>query len=122
MTESNVVLYSGAATAVVVLGISLYACTTKTDITRRGMGISALATTVLFLLVITLVFQGRAIHIILSALIALVFGLHLTFNIQKLTGRYENQYSLDDYIIASLDMYVDIVQIFLALMEIFRRV
>lgn len=122
MTESNIVLYSGAATALVVMGISFYACTAKTDITRRGMGISTLMTTVVFLLIISLVFQARILQILFSAAVAIVFGLHLTFNIQKLTGKYEGQYSLDDYIIASLDMYVDIVQIFLAMMEIFRRV
>lgn len=122
MTESNIVLYAGAATALVVLGISLYACTAKKDLTRRGMGISTLMTMVIFLLIISLVFQARILQIIFSAAVALIFGLHLTFNIQKLTGKYEDQYSLDDYIIASLDMYVDIVQIFLALLEIFRRV
>jgi len=121
VTESNVVLYAGGATLVVVLAISVYACTAKRDLTSKGMGFTTLFTTMLILVIVGIVLRGHATGIALSGVVAFAFGIHLTFNIQKLTGKYEVQYSLDDYIIASLDIYVDIVQIFVAILNIFRK-
>jgi len=121
ITQSEVVLFAGIGTLIIVFGITAYALKTKGDMTRRGIAFSALFTTLLLILVCGLAFSARIAAIIYSAIIGLAFGIHLAYSIQRLTGKYEEEYSLDDYVVASLEIYIDIIQIFMTILELARR-
>lgn len=54
----------------------------------------------------------------ISMVSAVLFTFFLIYDIQKLMGNRRRAYSPDDYIIASLNIYLDIVQIFLNLLQI----
>jgi len=119
-TESDVVLFALGFTVLIVLAVSLYACFTKTDVTKKGSIISGLFMVALLVLIFALCFRSRFLSVVYSGLIGIIFTIVLAYDIQKLIGKYELQYSLDEYIMASLDLYVDIVQIFLAILSVRR--
>lgn len=60
----------------------------------------------------------RILYLIISAVSAVLFTFFLIYDIQKLMGNRRRAYSPDDYIIASLNIYLDIVQIFLNLLQL----
>lgn len=114
-TDSKIVLFAGGFTVGITLAISAYACLTKTDLTRKGYVLSGLATVILMMVILSIVFRSNFLNVVYSGLIGAFFLLLLAYNIQRLVGRYENQYSLDDYIVAALDLYIEIAQIFLVI-------
>lgn len=60
----------------------------------------------------------RILYLIISMVSAVLFTFFLIYDIQKLMGNRERAYSPDDYIIAALNIYLDIIQIFLNLLQI----
>ena len=48
----------------------------------------------------------------------IVFGIYLVFDTQLTIGKNSRAYSIDDYIIAALNLYIDIIQIFLEILKI----
>jgi len=119
-TESDVVLFALGFTVLIVLAVTLYACFTKTDVTKARSIISGLIMTALLVLIFALCFRSRFLSVIYSGLVGVIFTIILAYDIQKLIGKYEQQYSLDEYIMASLDLYIDIIQIFLAILSVRR--
>lgn len=120
-TESDVVLFALGFTVLIVLAVTLYACFTKTDVTKARSIISGLIMTAFLVLIFALCFRSRFLSVIYSGLVGVIFTIILAYDIQKLIGKYEQQYSLDEYIMASLDLYIDIVQIFLAVLSVRRN-
>lgn len=76
----------------------------------------------LMLLIFGLIFRSHIVNVVISTVIGLIFGFLLAIDVQRLSGQYAVKYSLDDYIIAALDLYIDIVQIFLAVLGVSRAV
>lgn len=115
-TESDVVVFAGGFTVAIVIAVALYAIFTKTDLSRKGFFVSGLVMIALMVLLFCLCFRSRFLNIIYSGIIGLLYVFFLAYDIQRLIGTYETQYSMDEYIIASLDLYVDIIKIFLVLL------
>jgi FtsH-binding integral membrane protein len=51
----------------------------------------------------------------------ILFSLYLVFDTQLILGRFGKEYSIDDYILAALNIYIDIVQLFLFILSLLRR-
>jgi len=118
VTKSEVVLFALGFTVGVVFLVSLYACFAKTDLSRKGYIVSGLLSVAIMLLIFGLCFRSRILNILYSGIVGVAFTILLAINIQRLTGKYETRYSLDEYIIAALDLYIDIVQIFLVVLSV----
>lgn len=59
--------------------------------------------------------------VIVSLAIIGLFSLYLVFDLQRLTGKKSITYTMDDYIIAALDIYIDIVIMFKELIYLLSR-
>lgn len=115
-TESDVILFAGGFTVGIVFAVAAYATFTKTDLSRKGYFISGLVMIILLVLIFCLVYRSRFLNIVYSGLVGLLYIFFLAYDIQRLVGKYESQYSMDEYINAALDLYIDIIQIFLLLL------
>ena len=71
------------------------------------------------------IFYGNAYmntwYIFYCAMGVILFGMYLVYDTQLICGKHKLKLSIDDYIIAALILYIDIIQIFLYILEILGR-
>lgn len=60
-------------------------------------------------------------HTIMSLFIVLLFSTYLVYDIQRLVHKGDYSYDLDEYIIAALDIYIDVIIIFKELLSVLGR-
>ncbi|ESP02776.1 hypothetical protein LOTGIDRAFT_212296 [Lottia gigantea] len=122
--DTNIVLMALGITAAVCLAISIFAIQTKIDFT--------LCSGLLFVLVMVLMLFGfltiimrfafgynRILDIVYASLAALVFGLFLIYDTQMIIGGRKHELSPEEYIYGALQLYVDVVYIFLIILSLF---
>ncbi len=63
-------------------------------------------------------FFYQSFSLLFSWVTTIAFGIYLVIDIQMLMGNKKMQISVDDYIFASMNIYIDISNIFLKLLEI----
>jgi FtsH-binding integral membrane protein len=118
-----VVVAAACMTAFIVIGLTAYAYYTKTDFTPLGGSM----TVVLFSLMafgFMCIFFGPTMHLIYCLIGVVVFGIYLVMDTQMIVGgKAERRYQInhDDYIIGALTLYLDIIQIFLFILQLFDR-
>jgi len=123
--QADAVILAAGITAMVCVAITVFAFQTKIDFT--GMGAYLMVALLVFFLVglFSLIFRssfGGTLNIIYSGLGALLFSMYLVYDTQLLIGG-EHKYSIspEEYIFAALNLYLDIVNIFLFILSIIGR-
>lgn len=106
------VLIASISTACLVIGISIFSVCTERDLTAKIALIIYLPIAGLLIVVFASAFPVYITQLFVSLFIVMIFGIYLVYDIQKLKGKFEDAYSIDDYIIAALEIYVDVVFIF----------
>ena len=66
-----------------------------------------------------LIFYDRIFQMMLATLGVFLFGVYLIFDTQLVMGGKRYQLSIDDFIVGALILYLDIIMIFLYLIQIF---
>ena len=73
-------------------------------------------------LLITAIFvlatQNHTFRIVYAVLAVILLGIYLIFDTQLIVGNKQNKFTTDDYIFASMCLYIDITRIFLELLVI----
>jgi len=116
------------ATAVIVGALTAYACCTKHDFTGMGpylfcalfalMGFS-------FVLFFFGMFFGysrlRPFHVVLSFFGVIIFCCYIVYDTQLIVGgkHHQHQFEVDDYVFAALNLYLDIINLFLYILSLF---
>lgn len=129
-TVSSVLLCLGL-TAVVVLGLTIYALQTKNDLTTGGpylfCCLLVLCGTGFILMVVSSLGLTHnpafgAIQILYAGAGALVFSLFIVYDTQLIVGgQHQHEFNIDDYAMAAICMYLDILQLFLSLLRLIGR-
>lgn len=119
MSDPKAVLLAAIMTLAITIALTLYALTTKTDFTSK-MGV---LTVLLLAIIVMAIFMSlttwsKTSYIIYATLCVIFYGIFLVFDVQMLVGHKRFKYSIDDYIVASLSIYIDIIMIFMYLLEI----
>jgi len=106
-------------TAAIVSALTLYACTTKHEITYF-MGLIAMLTMgSFFMMFVRIVFHGSFTHLITSLIASTLAGLYLIYDIKAIMGHNGMiKVDIDDYVGGALSLYVDIIQIFVRVLHI----
>lgn len=114
------VVYAIAITCAIVFGLTIYATTTKEDFTMKGgMMLSAIMALSIGSLV-SIFYRGEFFHFILACGGAAVFSMYIIYDLQMIMGDRKLQISPEEYIFAALNLYVDIIRIFMELLKILR--
>jgi len=122
--DANWVLMAIGITALLCLGLTLFSFQTKWDFT--GMGIYLFAGSwILFLFGITaVIFFAKSwpiLHTVYSALMAILFSFFLIYDTQQLIGGKKYAISPEEHIFAAIQLYIDVVYIFLAILNLGKR-
>ncbi|XP_010752885.1 transmembrane BAX inhibitor motif containing 1a [Larimichthys crocea] len=109
-------------TAVVCIAVTVFCFQTKVDFTKC-QGLFCVLGIVIFVtgIITTIVLSFKYIlwlHMLYAALGAIVFTMFLAYHTQLLIGNRKHSISPEEYVFAALSIYVDIVQIFLFLLQI----
>eukprot|EP00193_Tetraselmis_chui_P019506 CAMPEP_0177773396 /NCGR_PEP_ID=MMETSP0491_2-20121128/12843_1 /TAXON_ID=63592 /ORGANISM="Tetraselmis chuii, Strain PLY429" /LENGTH=327 /DNA_ID=CAMNT_0019291489 /DNA_START=121 /DNA_END=1104 /DNA_ORIENTATION=- len=108
-----------------VLGIVIFALMPCIDFTMCGGVMVALSFTLLFAIIISFfvnIFCGsscyRTTGLVIASIAVFVFSIYLLYDIQLVMGGKRMAISPDEYIVAALNIYMDIIMIFLYILQI----
>lgn len=118
--KGKVILESAILTAVVVVSLTLYtfwAARKGHDFNFLGPFLfSALMVLMVFGLIQLFIPMGRISHMIYGALAAIIFCGYIIYDTDNLIKRY----SYDEYVWAAVALYLDIINLFLSLLNLFN--
>ncbi|KAJ3591957.1 hypothetical protein NHX12_007087 [Muraenolepis orangiensis] len=120
--DTKAVFLAIGITTVVCLAVTIFCFQTKVDFTSCGGLLCILAVLLMIIGIITAVvlsFQYIPwLHMLYAAIGAVIYTLFLAYNTQLLIGNRELSLGPEEYIYGALSLYIDIVQIFLFILEI----
>ena len=119
--DSMVVLAAAMMTAAVVVGLTLYAVFTPTDFTKCGGTMTVIGCAFMVFSLFSFLF-GPTMRLIYCVLGVIVFGMYLIFDTQYIVGGERRQYSIskEDYIMGAMILYIDIINMFLFILELLK--
>jgi len=117
--EADEVLLAVGITVAVTFGLTVFSFQTKIDFTRCG-GVLFAALLVLFIAGICLSFTSFGLtNIIYASCGALLFSFYIIYDTQMMMGgKHKYSVSPEEYIFAALNLYLDIINLFLFILRI----
>lgn len=109
---------AGAMTLAIVAAATTYAWTTKTDFTMKAGFIWIFGMTFFMLSIFSIFFYSYFFQMFMCALGTLLFGIYLIFDTQLILGQGRYSLSIDDYILGALVLYIDIIMIFIYILQL----
>ncbi|XP_017780361.1 PREDICTED: protein lifeguard 1-like isoform X3 [Nicrophorus vespilloides] len=117
--KSDEVVMAVGITAAVCLGLTLFAFQTKWDFTMMG-GILFVAVIILLIFGIVAIFvKSKILSMVYASLGALIFSIYLIYDTQMMMGgNHKYSISPEEYVFAALNLYLDIINIFMYILTI----
>lgn len=118
------VILAAILTAALTITLTVYACTTKTDFTMCGgllwiLGWGILAIGILAIFITWGDSQAyNIVTCVICVLAICVYGIYLIYDTQLIMGGHRYQLTLDDYIIGALALYIDIIVLFMRILQL----
>ncbi|KAK2855259.1 hypothetical protein Q7C36_007128 [Tachysurus vachellii] len=117
--NAEAVLWAAGATAFVSFGVSLFAMQSKWDFTKVTGSIWVLCLTMFTFGFLCAVMRSQFLYIAYASLGTLVFSIYLVMDTQLiLGGKHRYTLSAEEYIIAALNLYLDLVALFLMILQL----
>ena len=123
MYQQNTVLYAFISTAVVTITLTIYAIQTKYDFTTMRGGLLSCLMCLIVLGIINIFVQNQFLQTLISAFGAMIFSFYIIYDTQLIVGGQHRKYKfdVDDYVFATMTLYLDIINLFLYLLELLDR-
>jgi len=124
--QGSAVLLGIGMCAGVVLGLTAFACTTKIDFTGMGAYLfAALLVFVMFGFIASLFGfsgHGNTLQLLYACAGCLIFSMYIVYDTQLILGGQHKkfQFEVDDYIFAALNLYLDIINLFIYIVSILQ--
>ncbi|XP_069020517.1 protein lifeguard 3-like [Embiotoca jacksoni] len=120
--DTKAVFLALVITAVVCIAVTVFCFQTKVDFTKcKGLfcvlGIVMFVTGIITTIVLSFKYM-LWLHMLYAALGAIAFTMFLAYHTQLLIGNRKHSISPEEYVFGALSLYVDIIQIFLFLLQI----
>ncbi|GAB4823952.1 hypothetical protein N2152v2_010998 [Parachlorella kessleri] len=120
--DVQIVLIAFCTTAGVVAGVTFLACVMPFDMTKRGHILGAASMMFFIAILITILlgffYANKWWYLVISCIGALLFSAFLLYDIQLVIGGKQYEISPDEYVFASVQIYMDIINIFLMILSI----
>ncbi|XP_042346429.1 protein lifeguard 1 [Plectropomus leopardus] len=118
--DTEAVLWAVGATALVSFALTLFAMQSKWDFTGANGSLWVFAWTLLSFALLCAILQSQFLNILYACLGTLLFSLYLVFDTQLILGGKHRKYEVspEEYVFAALNLYLDIVSLFLLLLQL----
>lgn len=117
----EIVITAIVLTIATSFGIICYTLKSKRDLSYCGMTLFALISQLLFFGILNLIFRSNFLHMVYTFLSTIMFGLYLVYDVQLISGKFGREYSIDDYIFAAMELYIDIIRLFLEILRLLSK-
>lgn len=113
-------------TLFITLALSLFACQTKYDFTGMGSYLFVILLSLIGFGLVLAIFCGasecQVVRTIYAGIGALVFSLYIVYDVQLIVGGgHKHSYDEQDYVFAALSLYLDIINLFLYILELVEK-
>lgn len=115
MYEAQVVIKAFVMTLVITVTLTAYTFQTKRDFTHMGLGLIIGLMTMIGLGLMNLLIGSTGLELALAGGSALIFCLFIVYDTQMMMQKL----SPEEYILATINLYLDIINLFLELLRIF---
>lgn len=117
--EATEVLLAVGITAAVVIALTIFAFQTKWDFTTMGGMLVAASVVLLLFGILSIFWGGGIVRLIYSCAAVILFSFYIVYDTQMMMGG-KHKYSLspEEYIFAALNLYLDIVNLFIHILNI----
>lgn len=105
-------------TIISTLAITFYACTTKKNFSTCRIGLYVIFSQMFTIGIIAVLFRIQALYTFYTFCMTICVGIYLVYDTQLILGKLGVSYSVDDYIFAALEIYMDIIRLFLLILKI----
>lgn len=119
--QGQLVLMAAIMTAAMTFSLTLYAMTTKSDFTIYGGTLFIIACAIFLFGIFEAFSNNPTLHIVVSVASVVAYGFYLIYDTQLIIGGKRYELSLDDYIIGAVIIYIDIIVLFVRVLEILAR-
>lgn len=118
-------IFASAAgiTCLLCLALTLFAFQTKWDFTGCGPFVMISGLVLMVFGIACIFIRNRITHLVYSSLGALLFSFYLIYDTQQIVGgkHRKHQYSIDDWAFAVLTLYMDIINLFMYILQILMQ-
>ena len=105
-------------TIVTTLALTFYACKTKNNFSNWRIGLYVIFSQMFTIGIIAVLFRVKALYAFYTFCMTICIGIYLIYDTQLIIGKVGIRYSIDDYVFASLEIYMDIIRLFLLILKI----
>lgn len=104
--DTDIVLMAAALTVGVTTCLSLYALQTKRDFTAAGGILFSLLFAMIGAGILTMFIHSKVLNIAIAGIGAAVFACYIVFDVQMMVGTGSYSISPDDYVFATINIYL----------------
>ena len=120
--EPKIVVIAAGCTLGIVISLTLYSIISKTDFTMCGGLFFLLGAGLLLFGIFMLIFGNwEPLYVFYCCAGAVLYGFYLIYDTQLIIGGKTHELSIDDYIVGALILYIDIIAIFLRILDILDK-
>jgi len=117
--KTDTLLIAVGITLAVVIGLTIFAFQTKIDFTGCGVYLFVICLVFFVFGIFAMIFRSKVLQVVYAAMGAGIFSIYLVFDTQLMMGgKHKYSISPEDYIMAALSLYVDIIQLFLMILRL----
>nr|CAI5853162.1 unnamed protein product [Callosobruchus analis] len=120
--DTKIVMAAFGGTALICIVVTFIAWQDWFDVTTWGMYLCIAASIVMlygFVATMVYIFTGSGIlYLVYSCLACLLLSMFLMYDTQQVVGGKRIQLSTEEYILGALTLYIDIITIFILLLDI----
>ena len=119
--EASTVLSAFGLTIGIVVGLALFACQTRYDVTGMGMYVLVGLMSLVGLGILAAWFPSRGLEMMVSSAAVLVFGWYIVWDTQRIFivgGKHRSTFTADESVFAALSLYLDVIDIFVSILRI----
>ena len=117
-SNHKLVFMASFMTFVICLTLTIYAINTKSDFTTKGGLLFILCAGLFLFSIFGLFTDNKFFHIVICTLGVILFGFYLIYDTQLIIGKKSELIEMDDYILGAFLLYMDIINIFLYLLQL----
>ena len=121
--QINSVLAAFGLTAGITVALTIYAFQTKYDYTDMGGYLLVILVGVILTGIINIFIQNQVLQLIIAGVSSILFSFYIVYDTQQIVGgdHKKYQFGVDDYVFAAITLYLDIINLFLSLLQLMGK-
>tara|TARA_B110000977_G_scaffold88120_1_gene117124 strand:+ start:7012 stop:7779 length:768 start_codon:yes stop_codon:yes gene_type:complete len=118
--SSNIVVMAGISTIAITLALTLFAFQTKYDCTGTGGFLLASLTGLIVIQIVNIFVHSSSIQLLAASIGLIIFSAYIIYDTQMIVGgsHRKYQFSINEHVFATINIYLDIVNLFINLLQL----